>query len=76
MDVGAALTVVLSAYYGERLPKPRSIGTSLLLAGIGCFIFATPQFTSTKDVRVEEALNLCGNVTTSDCYYSPLRSYR
>ena len=43
-DVAVIISVIFISYFGERSHKPRWLGVGLIIAAIGAFIFALPQF--------------------------------
>ena len=43
-DMAVLVSVVFISYFGGRSHKPRWLGISLLVQGLGAFIFALPQF--------------------------------
>ena len=45
-EIGVILVLPFGSYLGGRSHKPRVLGVSLFFLGIGCFVFASPQFIS------------------------------
>ena len=79
-EIGVILVLPFSSYLGGRSHKPRVLGVSLFTLGIGCFIFASPQFISgmytfNSTVSTEICTNSSFNGFSCDfplIYYYPL----
>ncbi|KAI6661792.1 solute carrier organic anion transporter family member 4A1 [Oopsacas minuta] len=81
-EIGVILILPFSSYIGGRGHKPRVLGISLLTVGIGCFIFASPQFISGSYQNFNSTLlsDICTNYISNyvpTCsspviYYYPL----
>ena len=79
-EIGVILVLPFSSYLGGRSHKPRVLGVSLFTLGIGCFIFASPQFISgmytfNSTLSAEICTNRSFNEFSCDfplIYYYPL----
>ena len=71
-DVTVVCAAVFVSYFGEKGHKPRWLGISLILQGIGTFVFALPKFLfgnyevgSNINLRLESCVD--GNDHLPDC---------
>ena len=71
-DTTVTISVIFVSYFGGKAHKPRWLGISLIIMGIGAYIFASPQFLfgsykigSTSSLQFE-VCNDDRNITT-DC---------
>ncbi|KAI6650545.1 solute carrier organic anion transporter family member 4A1 [Oopsacas minuta] len=80
-EIGVILILPFSSYFGGRGHKPRVLGISLLTLGIGCLIFASPQYISGAYQSFNSTLSseICTNKSNSRpicssplIYYYPL----
>ena len=56
-DITLTLLVVFVSFFGGRSHKARLLGIGCLTQGIGCLVFASPQFIFFNNVRPEAAGN-------------------
>ena len=63
-ELGVILTLPFSSYFGGRSHKPRVLGISLLILGIGCLVFASPQyFSGIYNVNSTSSAEICTNTS-------------
>ena len=63
-ELGVILTLPFSSYFGGRSHKPRVLGISLLIFGIGCLIFASPHyFSGAYNFNSTSSAEICTNTS-------------
>ena len=72
-EIGVIIFILFTSYFGGRSHKPRVLGISLLVLGIGCLIFASPHyFTSTYNLNGTLSEVCDGNATHETVCTSPV----
>ena len=63
-ELGVILTLPFSSYFGGRSHKPRVLGISLLILGIGCLVFASPHyFSGAYNFNSTSSAEICTNTS-------------
>ena len=69
-EIGVIVTLPISTYFGGRSHKPRVLGISIFIMGIGSLIFASPHyFSGSYNIDANSSSEICTNASTfqSDC---------
>ena len=65
-EIGVIIFILFTSYLGGRSHKPRVLGISLLVMGIGCLVFASPHyFNSTYNLN-RTLSEVCGGNSTHE----------
>ena len=78
-EIGVIIFILFTSYFGGRSHKPRVLGVSLLVMGIGSFIFASPHYFSGAYYFNVTSTEVCTNAsefapscTIPHLYFYPL----
>ncbi|XP_043840390.1 solute carrier organic anion transporter family member 4A1 [Dromiciops gliroides] len=78
-DIAACVCLTFVSYFGGTGHKPRWLGWGVLIMGLGSFVFALPQFTTSHyEVNFSEESGTCGSNKNVSCTESTssLSNYR
>ena len=71
-EIGVILTLPISTYFGGRSHKPKVLGISLLIVGVGSLVFASPHyFSSHYNIDANSSSEICTNASNFQAQCNP-----